>query len=924
MKVCLKRKRLAKELARSNLSLNRWGQIMGLSKGHLSLLLSGKRRYPSPETRRKLLKALSLEFDDLFELIEESDAPAKSPPRTAPPTPEAPSSKTRRLRSVEVRPRSKGDGFMSSIAQDFKFALRGLLKRPAFAYAAILTLALGIGAGTTIFSAADAVLIEPLPFGQPDRLAMVAVSMQNLGRLAHLSRSEYSDLRQRSRTFDQIAAHEPWVMNWTGDEEPQALSAGVVTDNFFTVLGVELPLGRPFSAAESARGAEPVVILSHAFWQKRFAGSADALGSTLNLENVDYEIVGVMPAKFGITNSQLAFLEASDIWMPLPIDPRRMSRGNRFSRVVSRLAPGADFDQAQRELTDLASRMAEEHPRFYLGKGFDLRVLPIAEEVKKDARPALLALLGASGFLLLLISANLGNLQLARAESRRDEISLRLALGAGRWRLLQQFLAEGLIVAGAGGFLGALLGFWGLEAMRSLHSEVLPRMDEMRIAGRTVAVALATSALCAALFSLAPAWQSWRSASNRPLSGLGRGVAGPRSSRFRSWLVIAEVALALLLAVGSALMMRSFIQLVSVDPGFRPEQVLTLRLLLPEDGYGERQAEVDYYQRVIEEVRNLPDVTSAGVVSRLPLHWGWSGGVTVEGRQDAPFEGTMELARRHIEGEYFAAMGIPLILGRVFDERDRAETAPVAIIDDRLAQRLWPEEDPIGKRLKRGGPQSNRPWRTIVGVVKHVKLRGLGTESREQVYFPLSQQPDRTNGLFVAVRFSRGDPQGLYAQVRQAVWSIDPRIPFSEVQTMQERLASSLAPERFSLALFAAFAGLGLALGGLGVFGVASYSVSQRRREIGVRMAMGAARRDIMRLVLRDGMGKAIAGLALGLGASLAATRLISSLLFGVSPYDPLALTAAALVLGITALGACLLPARRATQVDPATVLKSD
>lgn len=908
MRIRLKRERLAQELARKSLSLNNWGQRLGLSKGHLSLLLNGKRRYPNPATRRKLLEGLSLDFEDLFELEAPRGEKNSESSRAGKP-----------VLSQPITAEGRGAADLSTIVTEWKHALRALLRRPALTVTALLTLALGIGAATVIFGVVEAVLLRPLPFDHPERLALVGSVRQSGGNLVYASRAEFLDLSEKKGVFEGVAATEPWVTDWTGQSEPRQLSAGSISTAFFRLLGVEPFWGRSFRPEECRPGAEAVVILSWEFFRTQLGGSEDRLGRPLQLDGQPHRIVGVMPRGFGLLNPGLSSLERKDVWLPMQLDPGRMTRHSGFTRVLARLQPGVTWERAQAQVAVLSSRLAKEHPEDYPREGFQLQVVPLQERIIGSTRPILTAFLGAVGLLLLLVCFNLATLQLARAETRQSELGLRLALGASRWQLLRHSLAEGTLLALAGSGLGLLSAAWGLDALRSLRWDLLPRLDEARLDGSVLAAALGAALASLLIFSLAPAWLSTGLLPQTRIGSL-RATASRSHSRLRSALVVAEVALALLLLTGSGLMLRSFARLLSVDPGFDPDRVLTFRLVLGNQ-YAEGQPTLQFFERLQQRLEALPQVVSTGLVDRLPLHWTYSGPMTVdEGGQSEPRE--MELARRYVSGNYFSAMGIELLQGRLFEERDRSDMPPVAIIDGRLAQRLWPGESPLGKRLKRGSPDSPAPWADVVGVVRHVKHRGLETGSPEQVYFPLSQHPFGTRAMFVAVRGRGNDMDSLTADVRNLVWSLDRSLPLSELEPMRERLSESLSQRSFNTLLFSLFACFGLALGAVGILGVVSHSVSRRIREIGLRMALGARPSQILHWVLSRGMRLTLAGLLLGFLASLALTRSISSLLFGIDPLDLPTLVGSALFLALVSLGASYLPAHRASRVDPVISLR--
>ncbi|HSR67304.1 MAG TPA: ADOP family duplicated permease [Acidobacteriota bacterium] len=914
MKVRLKHQQLARELEKRNLSLNHWGLKMGLSKGHLSLLVNGKRPYPSPSTRRKLLRGLETDFHVLFEV--ENDEKSNSGG--------AGMSSSFRTRLSPQGPR--GASTMESIRQDIRTAFRSLVRHPSFALTALLTLALGIGANTAIFSAVSAVLINPLPYRQPGRLVAVWNLLASTGPgFSHLSGPEYVDLSRRNQSLESLAAGTLDYQSLTGRGDPLRLGAAYVSGNFFSTLGVEALHGRTLQPADLAPEAPPAALLSHGLWSSVFAASAEVVGQTIQLDGRAYEVVGVLPARFSVRNPDIPLLQPQDVYLPFPFPFERLERDSRFLLAIGRLKSGVTPAAAQSDMDGVANQLAVDFIEDYHDKGYGIAVEPLDEQIAGQSRFSLLALQGAVGFLLLLVCVNLATLQLARAAARRSEVAIRMALGAGRLRLARQFLAEALLLALPGGIAAIGLAHLGVDAIRRLGPSSIPRLDELAIDTRVLLFAAAVSLAAALVFGLAPLLQISLKRLARNLAGDARSGGRRRGEmRLRQGLVAAQVALALMLTVGCGLMLRSLLHLQAVDSGFQGRDVLTLAISLPSAKYPERRQQVAFFERLEQAFAAVPGVDSVGAVSRLPFsHTNMSGGVTIEDPASEPGPVKYELARRHATPGYFAAMGIELVEGRLFDSRDQSDSAPVALIDDRLAQRLWPGQSVLGRRLHRGGLQTERPWRTIVGVVRHVKHRGLDVEGREQVYFPLTQQPDDTGFMFITVR-SPLSASALTPSLRQALRTLDPDLPLSQLASMQERVASSLAQPRFYSLLLAMFALLGLCLGSMGVYSVIAYMVHRRTREIGLRMALGARTDEVFRMVVRRALALAVVGIAAGTAASLALGGYLSTLLFQVVPTDPLTLAASALILLLIALAAAAFPARRAASLNPTCALRVD
>jgi putative ABC transport system permease protein len=793
-----------------------------------------------------------------------------------------------------------------------------LLKSPGFTAAAIIALALGIGANTAIFSVVNSVLLRPLGYREPERLVTISHLYPKLDLVASVSAPGYIDYRDQASVFEQTAASTNFSYNVTGGGgDPERVQGRRVTANFFPLLGVAPTLGRTFLAEEDAPDKARVAVLSHGLWQRRFGGDPLIINRTITLNNESYMVLGVMPAEFKFGRDEL--------WAPIAFTPEQLSndrRGSEYLGVMARLKPGVTIEQAQTELDLIARRIVEANPGTYPADSrWGVQLKSLNEEVVGDVRPALLVLMGAVGFLLLIACSNVANLMLARAAARSREIAIRTALGASRLRLVRQLLTESLLLAFIGATAGLLLALWGIDLLVALEPANIPRAREISIDARVLLFTFGLSLVTGVLFGILPAVQASRPELSGALKEGARGSslgAGLRSAR--SLLVVAEIAVALVLLVGAGLMVRSFSRLLTVSPGFRTDNVLTLQVALPTTKYKEPQQRRAFYQELLGQIKAMPGVEAAGAVSNLPLGGaGTSFTFQIEGRPTP--EGVLS---PHTDGrvattDYLQTMSIPLQRGRYFSERDNADGQQVAIIDETLARLYFPGEDPVGKRVSFEGPPENRIWREIVGVVGAIRHKGLDAEFKGQLYYPHAQSP--AGGMYIVLRTSN-DPTSLFSAVRGAVRAVDKDQPVYNVRTMTEVLNNSVAQKRFSMFLLSIFAGVALVLTAVGIYGVMAYTVSARTNEMGIRIALGAKSRDILRLIVGQGMILALAGVAAGLVAALCVTRVMSSLLYGVSTTDPLTFAAIALLLTGVALLACYVPARRATKVDPIIALR--
>jgi predicted permease len=809
---------------------------------------------------------------------------------------------------------------MDGLAHDFRYGFRMLLKRPGLTAAAVLALALGIGANTAIFSIVNGVILRPLPYEDPDRLVMVWDDFVGMDlRHINVSVPEYMDYKTRMGSFSSLAAYTTSRVNLTGTGGPEQVPVAFATAGLFETLGVQTALGRPFSVEEDRPGANQVVVLGDGLWKRQFGSQSDVVGQTVRINATPYTVVGVAPPGFD-------FPQASELWVPIGFGPDNLSnnnRGSRFLDVVGRLKPGTTVAAAQAELDTVTAALRSEYPDNYPVSGaWTAHITTLEDEIVGEIRPALLVLSVAVGFVLLIVCANVANIMLVRVSTRGREIAIRSALGAGRARIARQLVAESVLLAAVGGALGLLLAVWGVDTLVALGGSDIPRAKEVGLDWRVLGFAGGVSLLTGVLFGLAPALRFSAAAQAEAMKEGGRSPGeGSSGARVRGALVAVEVALALVLLVGSGLFIRSLANLWNVDPGFHPENVLTMRMSLPPATYPETAQVKGFYRELLGRVRALPGVESAAMTSILPLDGGSSGTITVESYTPAPDEPLIEADRRVVSPDYFRAMGTDVLEGRPFAETDTSETLPVAVIDETLARKYFPDGQAIGRRLKIGGSQSTQPWLTVVGVVRHVHNQGLDASGRTQLYLAYDQLPFRTGAMSLVLR-SGSDPRALGRSVEAVVRDLDRELPVASVRTMEEIVAASFASRRLAMMLLAVFAVVALALAVVGLGGVMSYSVTQRTHEIGIRLALGARPADVVRLVVAQGMAFVLAGVAVGLLLAFSLTHVASGLLFGVAPTDPPTYGATAALLVAVALVATLLPARRAARVDPMKALR--
>ncbi len=797
--------------------------------------------------------------------------------------------------------------------QDIRYALRSLRHHPVFTLTAVLTLALGIGANTAIFSAVNSVLLRPLPYPEPDRLVTIWGFHPSIGRES-ASLPDFLDWRRDARSFSGMMAWANTQFTVTGTGEPEVVNGALVTVNYFRVLGARVPVGRDFRQEEERSGAGRVAVLSDGYWQREFGGRADAIGRRIILGGQPYTIVGV-----GAVGPALP--DPVDVWAPLTTDTVQ-GRRNDFLQVIGRLAPGVDLRHAEDEMTTIARRLEREYPNSNAGWGINL--VGLQERIVGEVRPSLLVFMGAVGLVLLIACANVANLMLARVASREREVTIRAALGASRRRLVRQLLTESVLLALAGGALGLAVAVWGVSGFRALAPGALPRLDEIEVNGGALAFALALSLATGLLFGVVPAMRILRYDLRAGLTEGGRTLAGPRSAgRTRSALVLAEVALASVLLVGAALLLTSFVRLQRTDPGFTSHGVLTARVTLPRSRYDDPERQVAFADALLDRVRPLPGVAVAAVGSDAPIGDGppyWS--FSVAGVDQPPPEVVQDAVIYRATPDYFRAFKLPLVRGRWFEAADRGDAAPVALVSEALARRYWPSGDPVGARITFGDPaDSTSVWMTIVGVVGDVRQDGAMSPAYPQIYVPFAQLSSRS--MLVVLR-TAGDPLALAPAVKQALAAVDPSLALGRVATMDDRVADTLARPRVNALLLAGFAASALMLAALGIYGVIAYSMIQRTRELGIRMALGARAEDVLRLVLRQGMAPVLAGLALGLGGAAVASRVLRGLLYGVASTDPATYLAVAVFLSAVALVASYLPARKASLADPVDALREE
>ena len=803
---------------------------------------------------------------------------------------------------------------LERLERDLRFGARMLVKQRSFTLIAVLTLALGIGVNTAIFSVVHAVLLRPLPYPAAERLVVLATTGTQTDFRAGVAYPDYVDWRDRTQSFEDTAGFLNTRFNLTGVEPPVAVPGRRVNWNFFQMLGVKPQLGRLFSAADDRAGATPTAVISDEFWREKFGGDAAVIGKTISLDENPFTLIGVLPPGFEL-------LRRDDIFVPLGLwftpDENLLKRSNQFPLyVLGRLKSGVTVAQARADLSNVGAQLEREYPETNRGrrgtadKLADLRV--------KDVRPILLVLLGAVGCVLLIACVNVANLMLVRAAGRERELAVRMALGAGRWRIIRQLLTESLLIAVLGGAAGLLFGAWGISSLATLVPPTLLQLDQVRLNQPVLLFTLGISVFTGLLFGLLPALHAAHTDLNASLKEGGRSIASSGWERARKALLVVEVGLALVLLVGAGLMLRTLQQLTHVNLGFNPENLLTVRFTLPDMTYN-NERRLAFFREGRERLEALPGMRSASFVMSLPIEGSaWDSPFMVADKP-APAPGAFPYASfTPVSANYFATMGIQLSAGRSFTDRDMNDTPAVAVINESLAHKLWPGENPIGKSLKQGSADTQAAWREVVGVVADVKLKGPDQETPLQVYLPLALRNSSSVGLVVR---TEGEPLAFANTVEQTIRSLDKDLPLTS-RSMDQLLGNAIARQRLTMNLLVILALLALLLAGIGIYGVLSYAVTERHRELGIRLALGATAPDVLRLVLMQGMKLVALGLVLGLAVAFAATRWLQGLLFGVAPTDPLTFVGVALLLSSVALVACWVPARRATKVDPLVALR--
>lgn len=820
---------------------------------------------------------------------------------------------------------------MNTLGRDLRYALRSFAKNPGFTIAAVLSLAIGIGANTAIFSIVSALLLRPLPYRDADRLVILWNTSPGLGIAQDwFSTAQYFDIKNGHHGFEQLAIAIGGNFNLTGRGDPERVGVMRVSSSLLPMLGAQPVAGRLFTAEEDSLGHANSAVLTYGIWARRFGSDPHIVGRSIVLNGASYQVVGILPQRFALPQEVLPLLygtEQADIFITLPLSADAANvRGHEDYNIIGRLGPGVSVQQARAEMDAITARLRHDHPEVYPPNGnLTFNVLPLQEQVVGNARYPLLILLGAVACVLLIACANVANLLLSRAVGRQKEIAVRTAVGASSGRIIRQLLTESVLLALCGGALGVLFALFSSHWLHVLGSKSVPRLAEVGIRSDALLFTLLISVASGILFGLAPALRVSRLDLLTTLKEADRGSAGAsamwgRGNNLRRLLVVAELAISVVVLIGAGLLVRSFVRLQNVSPGFNYANVLTMELTMSGDRYKDPQLVRSTYHQLWQRLERLPGVTSAGGVSSLPLSemYAW-GPITVEGRVAPLGENFINADERVVAGHYFETMQIPLLKGRLFNDQDTPDKPQVILVDEFMAEQLWPNQDPLGKRVSFGDLASKPEWATVVGVVGRIKQYTLDSDSRIALYLPQSQHTGRA--MNVVIR-SANNPASLTAAVKSELHELDRDLPMYRVLTMEQRVAESLARRRFSTVLLGLFAAFALALATIGIYGVMAYLVSQGTREIGIRMALGASQSGILRLIVRQGTVLAVCGVGLGLAASFALSRLVSGLLFGVQPTDPLTFAAIAVLLILVAMLASYLPARRAARIDPMISLR--
>jgi len=881
----------------------------------------------SPVRESEIVDELAQHLEDEYDRALNRGAPAEEAHRAILENLNAPDFLTRELKRIERRvpqnPAPMGtrrkSNLIADLGQDIRYGLRMFAKNPTFTAIAVLAIGLGIGANTAIFSVVNAILLRPLPYKNPDELVVIWDSAAHLGFPKDTpSPANFLDWRQQSTVFEGMAAFVQRSFNLTGVGEPERLDGRRVSANTFELLGVKPIIGRTFVPEEDTPGTK-VALLNESLWKRRFGGDPSVIGRAVNLNGEAYTIVGVLPS----TVRLLASSNWRDqLWVPLAFPSEEAAtRGSHYLDVIARMKPGVTLAKAQAEMNTIAARLAQQYPEVNTRRGAVVR--PLHEEIVGNMKPALLILLGAVAFVLLIACANVANLLLARAAARQKEIALRLALGADRTRLTKQLLVESVILSLLGGIVGLLLAYAGLRVLTQFIPPDIVHADAIAIDAKVLLFTFAVAILTGFLFGLAPASQASHFNLNETLKEGGRDSgAGVRGKRLRNWLVVAEVAVSFILLIGAGLLINSFMHLRNLDPGFRADHLLALNVELSEIKYPDTARRSAFFDEVVRRVRTLPGVQSVAVAGNLPFTYdGDSMGIAVEGIPDPPIDQWPDVIYRTVGPNYFSTMGIPLVRGRDFNEQDTLDSSLAVVVSEKTAKHYWPNEDPIGKRLKPGATSSPLPWRTVIGVVKDVRQNDFIAEPKMEMYLSYRQTKNLVpNALVIRTAV---EPMTLATSVRNAIWAVDKDQPVSNVASMEQIVAGAVARQRFSMLLLAIFAGLALVLAAVGIYGVMSYSVAQQTHEIGIRIALGAKRSDVLKMTLAQGLKLVGLGLGSGLIIAFVLTRVMASMLFGISATDPITYLSISFVLLAVALLASYIPALRATHVDPMIALRA-
>ncbi|MBA2645733.1 MAG: ABC transporter permease [Pyrinomonadaceae bacterium] len=800
---------------------------------------------------------------------------------------------------------------MTSLLQDARYAARALAKRPAFTFVAVLTLALGIGANTAIFSVVNTVLLRPLPYPEADRLMMLSERHEQIPT-RFISYPNFLDWRTHNQVFEAMSTIRGLSLTLTGTGEPESLDGRMVSSDYFSIMRASPSLGRDFLAEEDKPGAAGVTILSHGFWQRQFGGDANVLGRTITLDDKSFTVIGVMPQSFRHQGTPDLFVLMGQ-WTN---QNNWMGRDVRLAGfVVARLKAGVTLEGARADMDAISKQLLQQHPIANLGHS--IRVVSLYENIVGDARPALLIMLGAVGLVLLIACANVANLLLARAANRQKEFALRTALGASRWRIVRQLLTESVMLAFLGGGAGLLFAWWGVDLLAAAEPRGVPRLAELGVDNRALVFTFLLSLLTGIVFGLAPAWHISGRGLHQTLKEGSRAVSTGRGGKLRRALVVAEVALAMVLLGGAGLLIKSFARLLASDPGFEAKNVVTAEIGLPRLRYSDAGQVSRFYQQLLERLEALPGVEAATITNSLPgLGQEWQTDIAIKGRPRAKTDDLINVDWAIISSDYFITMKVPLAEGRAFTPQEARDGLPVVVVDERLARQFWPNGDALGKHILYDSATPHE----IVGIARNMKTYGTVADARIKIYTPLGRADLKRATL--AIRTTNTHSQGIITAATREINALDKDLPVTDVETMERILAREVSPQRFNTLLLTVFASVALMLAAVGIYGVMSYMVAQRTHEIGIRMALGAQRSDVLRLVMGQGLRMTVAGVAAGLLACFALTRVMANLLFGVSATDPATFIIISLLLAGVALIACYVPARRATKVDPMIALR--